>query len=221
MNVDQLLAATAGQLRRPVLGHGSGGDAVSKLGQLAADHVLTPGRVVTPHAADEVARVHVDGWAASGPTRPLAPEQPPAGAMPPDDGSASTRRPPRNLPTVRIRRQALAHRFLQLPYKATDPNLPGPRTGPQLPSHLRSLLLRGGRDLKTGRAVSWSELRRALRVESGTCGWSVGRPASLTEPRCARAVTLSLGPGTGVGSASASGWKRRFRAGRSVRRSAT
>lgn len=33
-----------------------------------------------------MAKVQVDGWAASGPTRPPAPEQSPPGAMPPDDG---------------------------------------------------------------------------------------------------------------------------------------
>ena len=62
------LPASARQPRRSVLGHRAGGDNVAQLGQLAADHVLAPGCVVTPHAADDVAKIHVDGWATTGPT---------------------------------------------------------------------------------------------------------------------------------------------------------
>lgn len=80
------LASTAGQPRRSVLRYGSGRDAVTKLGQLAADHVLTPCRVVAPHATDEGAKVHVHGRAATGSARSPTPEQSPASTVPPDDG---------------------------------------------------------------------------------------------------------------------------------------
>jgi hypothetical protein len=80
------LPASARQPRRPVLRHCAGRDNVAELGQLTADHVLVPGCVVTPHAADEVAKIHVDRRTATGPTRSTAPEQSPAGSVPPDDG---------------------------------------------------------------------------------------------------------------------------------------
>jgi len=80
------LATVTGQPGWPVLGHGPGRDDVPELGQLASNHVLAPSCVLSPHAANEAAQVHVDGWSAPEPTRPPPPEQTPADAMPAEDG---------------------------------------------------------------------------------------------------------------------------------------
>jgi len=68
--------------------------------------------------------------------------------------------------------------------RVTAPNSPG----------VPGTYWRGGRDLKTGRAVSWSEPRRTVRAESGTYGWWVRGRTNHKEPRCVQSVTLSPRP---------------------------
>jgi hypothetical protein len=56
-----LLAATAEQSGRPVLGNDPWGHVMPQPGQLRRDLVLTPKRVFGPQAADECAGVRIDG----------------------------------------------------------------------------------------------------------------------------------------------------------------
>jgi hypothetical protein len=80
------LSPTAAGSRWPVLRDGPRRDAVPELGQLASDQVLAPCRVLTPHAADQTTKIEVDRRAATWSPGAPSPAQPPAGAVPADDG---------------------------------------------------------------------------------------------------------------------------------------
>ena len=80
------LAALSVEASRAVLGDGAWRDLVTKLGELGRDELLAPGRVLTPHSADERPKVCVDGrpadWTAGAPT----PDETPRCAVPTNDG---------------------------------------------------------------------------------------------------------------------------------------
>jgi hypothetical protein len=80
------LAALSVEVGRAVLRDGARRDLVSECGQFGGDDLLTPGGVLAPHPADEIAEICIDGWTARWTAGAPTPEEAPSGTVPADDG---------------------------------------------------------------------------------------------------------------------------------------
>lgn len=74
------------QASRAVLGGRARRDDVAQLGKLGRDDLLSPGRVLAPHPADESPKVGVNRRPARWTTRTPSPKEAPRGTVPTDDG---------------------------------------------------------------------------------------------------------------------------------------